>query len=198
MEDIGNNGINSYNELINSSKKLSEKEKLFLLSAMGFSLGYNAYDISSEGKDLVSKEEFFEIFQRISNGGKGSLGVCRQIHSSLERLATNLGFDAAAVGGFVSNEGNPIGHIYAIVKSKEGIAILNYGNVFLTDTNNVEKVLELYQEKLGTLVFNHEFFNNDTFRYNLITKSGKKFLNFIDYKITSKDLEDSLLQGQKD
>jgi hypothetical protein len=187
IKDIKKGNINSYQDFINSTNNFSEDQNLLLSSAIG-DLSEKLYEKS---KDKVSSQnDFFSNLQSyLELGNKNNLGVCRHIHSHIEQLANDIGINAAAVSGFRKNSG----HIYTITKTENGSAILDYGNLLITDTKNIEKTLEAYQKHKGTTVFKHDFYEDNEFKYKLITKDGERFLNFLESEENSKTLKNLLI-----
>jgi len=195
LENIEDGEINSYNELTNYSKNCSENEKILLLSALGNSFKWGNYNYSFLYNSLSSQDTFFyELQDFLQTGKENPLGVCTHIATHLEKFATDIGLEAAALNGKTKKSH----HAYNIVKYKEGLIIIDYGNIFSGDSKNVEKVLSEYQSSLGVVAFEHDFFNNNSIKYKFITKDGRDFLKSIEYDATAKTLENSLLQGQID
>jgi len=192
LSNIKNKNISSYSEFINQIENFSENQKLVLLSSIG-GLSNELYEKSN--KKVDSQEDFFSKLQTYLNKGeKNGLGVCRHISSNLEQLANDARIRTSAVSG--ASSGN--GHVYTIMKGKNGTAVIDYGTIFLTDTKNIEKTLDAYQKDKGTTVFDHTFFENNKFKYRLITKEGKNFLDFIDYDETSDSLKNLLLHDTEE
>jgi len=195
MEDIENEGnvsyINSYDELTERANNLSENQKLVLLSKIGRELGFSNYDIRDVSVEIASQDIFFDKLQdSLQSGESNSLGVCRQIHSHIEQLANDLGIEAAAVSG-ISRSGT--GHMYTILKTEDGNAIVDYGSLLITNTKNIEKTLQIYQKNAGSIAFQHLFFEGPDFKYKLITKDGRDFLDFIEYDESSAPLKNALI-----
>ncbi len=178
--------IDSYQELIENTKDFSEAQKLVLLAAIGYSMGRFGYEISDN--KVLSQEEFFQSFQDCSK-----IGVCRHIHSNLEQLANDLGIKAAAVTGISGG----INHVYAILKIKNGAAIIDYNHILLSSTKNIEKLLDAYQKDAGSVAFQHLFFEDTLLKNKLITKDGKNFLDFTEYDGSSEPLRKSLISDLK-
>jgi hypothetical protein len=192
LSNIKNKNISSYSEFINQIENFSENQKLVLLSSIG-GLSNELYEKSN--KKVDSQEDFFSKLQTYLNKGeKNGLGVCRHISSNLEQLANDARIRTSAVSG--ASSGN--GHVYTIMKGKNGTAVIDYGTIFLTDTKNIEKTLDAYQKDKGTTVFDHTFFENNKFKYRLITKEGKNFLDFIDHDETSDSLKNLLLHDTEE
>ena len=136
LKDIKNEEINSYQELVEAGKNLLlQNQKLDLLATIGGSLGKFNYENSN--MKVTSQEEFFDKFQdSLESGKKNGLGNCRHIHSYIEQLANDLGIKSAAVSGISENG---LGHIYDILKVEDGTAIIDYSNLLIMPTKNIEK-----------------------------------------------------------
>ena len=177
------NNIASYQELIDGSKNFSESQKLVLASVIGDSM---KYDINLMYNEVMSQEESFENFQN-----EIAVGTCGHIHTHVERFLNDLGIKSAAVTGL---SGNGVEHAYDISKTEKGTAILDYNSILTTNTKNIEKTLDAYQKNKGITAFQHVFFEDAEFEYNLITQDGRNFLDFIEYDESSEPLKNTLLQ----
>ena len=191
LKDIKNEEINSYQELVEAGKNLLlQNQKLDLLATIGGSLGKFNYENSN--MKVTSQEEFFDKFQdSLESGKKNGLGNCRHIHSYIEQLANDLGIKSAAVSGISENG---LGHIYDILKVEDGTAIIDYSNLLIMPTKNIEKALQIYQKNMGTIVFEHSFFEDTEFKYRLITKDGKNLRDFMEYDSSSESLKNALIE----
>jgi hypothetical protein len=190
--NVKSGAIDSYDALVSSSTGFSQDQRLALLAAIANS-SYDGYDYGLLSKGVLSQEDFFEKLQSIFNGHDETIGVCRHIGSNVEQLANDIGLRAAAVTGTSGG----IGHVYDIVKLDNGTAIVNGGNILITDTKNIERMLEMYQKDDGSPVFHHLFFEDSRLKYELITKDGRNFLDFIGYDESTDKLEESLIEKQK-
>jgi hypothetical protein len=187
FEDIINNKINSYQQLIQESKNSSENQKLDLLAQIGNCLYYYNYKQSLQNP---SQQVLFNVLQNDLEGNTNqTFGVCRQIASGIEQLAEDMGEKAAVVSTLESNNG----HAYTLIKTQTGLAIVNSYDIFKTNTNNVEETLREYQNQLNSITFQHLFFKDNQFKYNLITEEGQEFLNFIDYDPSSLSLKNKII-----
>lgn len=184
LRDIQDRNLNSYQDFIRTTENLSENQKLVLAAAIGNLLGKFNYKLSN-AKVMPQDDFFFEFQDSLVLGDENGIGCCRHISSNRGKFLNDIGIRTAVVTG---NEGT---HAYNISKIKNGTAIIDYGKILIADTKNIEKVLESYE---GDDTFQHLFFNNDKFKYRLITKNGKNFLKFIEYDETSGKLKDSLIQ----
>jgi len=189
IKDIKNRKINSYQNFVNQTNNFSENQKLIFLSAIG-DLSSGLWE-ESDGKVFPQEDFFSKIQLYLNSGQKENIGVCRHIHSNLEQLANDIGIRAAAVSG----ERNGNGHVYAIMKTENGSAIIDYGELITANTKNIEKMLGIYQKYRGNTEFEHKFFEDSKFKYTLITKDGEHFLDFIDYDRTSESFKNLLLSG---
>lgn len=188
MKDIKYDNINSYQELVEKTEDLSESQKFVLLSAIGGILRDFNYENSNE--KVSSQDTFFEKLQdSLESSEQNGLGVCRQISSHLEQLANDIGIKSTAVTGF----GTTTGHVYVISKTEHGNSIVDYSKILTTNTKNIEKTLEAYQKYQGTMVFQHLFFEDAEFKYELITKDGRHFLDFVEYDKSSETLKNYLI-----
>jgi len=187
IKDIKNRNINSYSDFIGRDKNLSEPQKLLLLSAIG-NLSGRLYERS---KDKVNSQDdlFFKWQDYLVSGIVNPIGECDHIHSGIEGLANDIGIKAAAVSGAARGEG----HIYTIAKTKEGSAIIDYGELFITDTKNIERFLEACQKDRGMTKVKHDFFENAEFKYRFITDDGRNLLDFLGYDETSEPLKNLLI-----
>ncbi len=194
MKDIKYKKIDSYQNLIERTDTLSENQKLALLGATGDILGKFTYTPSKD--KVASQNIFFDNLQdSLRTSNQNPLGECNHIHSHLEILANDISIKAAAVTGAINKKEN---HMYNLIKLKNRSAIVDYGNVFVSDTQNIDKTLEAYQKYRGVTVFKHLFYKDTEFKYKLITKDGRHFLDFIEYNETSEPMKDLLIYDVKD
>ncbi len=193
ISDIENGGINSQSELINSSKDLSENEKLVEVASISGLLQKDAYS-NSRFKSIPTPESGFLSLQGLLKKGYSPFGVCDQIAGYSALTAKDLGLTANAVSGNWRDQS----HIYLLVKTKEGLGIINYGHIFLTKTNNIEKALNTYQKSVGETSFEHMFQDQKGFtKYVLWTPDGKSIMGFTGYDPTLNPFIDSLLNGSQ-
>lgn len=174
----------SYYDLINQFSNLSENQRLIFLNSLGRFLRYFNYDLNLKNNEITPREEFLAAIKE-----KTGIGVCKQNVSNLERIARDSGMTASSVSG-ISNWTN---HVYLVLKTEKGSAIVDTNGVLRTDTKNIEKLLKLYEEQIRTINFSHSFFKDSNFMYRLITKSGENYLKFIDYDLTTEELKNSLI-----
>ena len=177
--------ISSYQELITQSTSLLEREKLILASKISSLLGY---DLNLQDIEVMSQDDFFYNLQNFL-----PVGVCRHIATHAERYLNDIGIKSAAVSG----KSNRVGHVYDISKIENGTAIIDYNIIFIVDTKNIEKTLEAYQKYKRNTTFQHLFFEDAEFKYRLITKDGKNFLDFIEYDESQEPLKNALIQDFK-
>lgn len=185
IDNIGNNDINSYQELLDESQNLSESQKLTLASAIGNLLNTFNYDSNLQNIEVMSQDDFFYNLQNYL-----PVGVCKHLATHIERFLNDIGIKSAAVSGI---SGNGIGHVYDISKIENGMAIVDSYNILKTNTKNIEKTIEAYQKDKGITTFEHLFFEDAEFKYRLITKDGRKFLDFIEYNESSEPLKKALI-----
>jgi hypothetical protein len=182
-----------YNSLINKTKLFSENEKFYFLNTLGSYSGSSFYE-EDFNKKFISQEEFLDrlaIHFHINEDEK--IVNCNQISYHLGKLAEDMGFDVSSVSGTLSE-----GHAYNLLKLEGGrLAIIDYGNFFIIPTQNVETALLDYHKKRGFLSFQHSFFEGNKFRYWLINKDGKNFLDFLGYDYSLNSFKNSLFQKEQ-
>ncbi|MCX6746559.1 MAG: hypothetical protein NTU63_00290 [Candidatus Pacearchaeota archaeon] len=177
IEDVKYGDIDSYQDLVESSKSFSENQKVVLLAALANSLYEGSYDDTSPINEVFPQKTFFEQLQNyLATGGYSPLGVCRHIASHIEQLSNDLGLRANAVTGRYF-EGT--GHVYVILKREDGSGIIDGAYITISDTKNIEKMLEIYQKDKDSTVFEHFFFEDSKLKYRLVTKDGKNILDFM-------------------
>jgi hypothetical protein len=194
IEDVKYGNIDSYSELVKSSKSFSENQKEILLAALANSLYEGSYDPSLPINEVLSQDTFFEKLQNyLATGNDSYLGVCRHIASHIEQLSNDLGLRANAVTGRYLGG---VGHVYVIVKRENGTGIVDGSFITLSNTKNIEKMLEIYQKDKDATVFEHLFFEDSKLKYRLVTKDGKKFLDFIEFDESLNTLKNSLTERE--
>ncbi len=194
IDNIKNDNINSYQKLLDESKNLSESQKLVLASVIGGLIGSYSYDINLLNNEVMSQEDFFESLQDSLSYLKKPLGTCGHLATHIERFLNDLGIKSATVTGL---SGSEIGHAYDISKIEGGTAILDYSNILIANTKNIEKTLDAYQKNNGVIAFQHLFFEDTEFKYRLITKDGRNLLDFVNYNESSEELKNSLINHIK-
>jgi hypothetical protein len=176
ITDVKYGNIDSYSELVESSKSFSENQKVVLLAALANSLYAGSYDDSLPMNEVFSQDTFFEQLQNyLATGNDSSLGVCRHIASHIEQLSNDIGLRANAVTGRYGESG----HVYVIIKTEDGTGIVDGAFITISNTKNIEKMLEIYQKDADTTEFEHLFFEDSKLKYRLVTKDGKNLLDFI-------------------
>ncbi len=192
--DVQNREVNSYSEFVDSSENFSENQDFIFLATTSNALNEGSYDYSLPHHKVFPQDTFFEQFQNyLATGEYSPLGVCRHIASHIEQLSNDIGLRANAVTGrFFGGTG----HVYVIVKREDGTGIIDGGNIILSDTKNIEKMLEIYQLQKDSTTFQHLFFEDSILVYRLVTKDGKNFLKFIEMDESLKPLKDSLTGKQ--
>lgn len=164
----------TYTDFIRSSRSTSEANRLALLSQIGGDLG--RYNYGGSGNHAVRKRgTFYQYWQARS----GNLGVCRHIATHQQQVAHDLGFEAYAAMGISSNA---IGHMYALVRTSEGWAVIDYSRIYQTDSDDPKDALELYQKTAGIPMYAHELYQEGKFQRRIITDQGWQFLSFMDYR----------------
>lgn len=192
FDNIRNNKISSYNELIDNSESLSEEQKINLLSTIGNLFVNYGYNMESAKDTPVSQNEFFNRLQDMTSEEEVDLGVCIQYNSYIEKLADDMGLESSIASG---NASDWIGHAITLIKTEEGTEVIDYNRRLSTDTKNIEKAIEAWQDQTGTESFHHLFFENGEFKYRLIPEQGEQILDFLEYDPTSKTLENILISG---
>jgi hypothetical protein len=87
-------------------------------------------------------------------------------------------------------------HAANILKTGEGLTIIDSYNIQTSKTKNVEKVLEVQQKINGLFQFDHSFFEGNEFKYSFITKDGRNLLNFLGYDESLNPLKESLINRE--
>ena len=191
MKDIKDQDINSYQELLEAGTNLSsENQKLDLASTLSAFLNWKNYILSDE--KVPPQEDFFQTIQdSLISNNETPIADCSGISTFTERYLNDLGIKSAAVSGI---SGTGVSHAYVISKTENGTAIIDYGTILMADTKNIEKTLGAYQKHNGQTTFRHLFFEDAEFKYRLITKDGKHFLDFVQYDESSKPLKNVLVE----
>jgi len=192
LMDIEKGKIDSTSDFISETKNLSEIEKLAIISSIGQAMYNYGYVKGSENEVMPLNESFWEKLVNLFMGYSEKIGVCRHIGELEAEIANNIGLIAAPVSGMSSNN---IGHVYVISKLEDGTAIIDGGYIFLIDTKNIEKALDIYQYSACSLVFYHNLFKNSKWARTIITEDGKKYLDFIGYDPTTGGLEEALFNN---
>jgi hypothetical protein len=194
INDIKNKKINSYNELVEKSRNLSENQKIVLFSAISHLMYRYNYDLKLMKEYILSQDDFFKKLQdSLASNTKNGIGTCGHISSHIEQLANDAGLRSSQVSGVVGD----VNHFYVISKTEKGSAVIDSYNIFTTNTKNIEKTLEAYQKYIGSSVFDRVFLENAEFKYRSITKDGQHFLDFIDYDESSKPLKNYLISEKE-
>ena len=189
---VGDKKINSYSEFINLSKNFSEKQKIVLASSISQLLYAGSYNQETSQNEIKSQEIFFNHLQNfLETYDQNPLGQCGQISTYTERLLTDLRIKSSSVSGI-----RELGHAFNILKLQDGTGIIDGGQIFISKTKNVEKLLENYQKNVNFVAFQHLFFEDNKFKYQLITRDGKNFLNFIGYDPSSIPIKNLLIMNE--
>jgi len=145
--------------------------------------------IFSENQKLILLAAISQILYDKHYSSEGGY-VCRHISSDIEELAENAGIKTDVVAGRTSAN-----HAYDILKLENGrTAIIDGGDIFISDSKNVEKLLEMYQKDRDAVAFQHLFYDKNKFKYRLITRDGRNFLDFIGYDESLQSLKNSLFK----
>jgi len=201
--DIKNNSIDSYGALVERAGSLSDSQKLALLAATGEILGHYSYDHGSNANySMLSQDEMFIRLQdSLITGSQNPLGVCRQIHSHIELLANDIGIQAATVSVMSTSwrgADRGEGHAITIARTPESMALIDYDTIMVTDAKNVEELLGAYQKIQGGIELEHQLYENNDFKYRIITKDGRKFLDFLGYDESLSRMKDFMLYSPND
>lgn len=187
--DVQNGKINSYSDFIGLSKNFSEAQKIILSASISQLMYAGSYNENSSIDKIESQEIFFNHLQNfLETYNQNPLGQCGQIAVYNERLLNDLGITSSSATGI-----DKTGHVFNVLKLEDGTGIIDGERIFLTKTKNIEKLLEIYQKEVNSVAFQHLFFEDNKFRYSLITEDGKNFLNFIGYDPSSNPIKNSLL-----
>ncbi|VVB83742.1 Uncharacterised protein [uncultured archaeon] len=188
--------LNSYSSLIESIKNLSEKEKITLLSAVSGLCYRGCYNTELTDAELESQEMFFNRLQNsLSTGEDDAFGVCKQISSHIEKLAKDIGFKSATVSGLSDSKA---GHTYNLIKTNDGLVLIDGYSTLFADTKNIEEILNSYQDNLNSPTFQHLFFEGGKFKSRIINQEGRNFIDFVEYDESLNKLKESLLTNKKD
>jgi len=201
--DIKNNSIDSYGALVGRANSLSDNQKIALLASTGEILGRYSYDYGSDTdySSYSQDEMFIKLQDSLVTGSQNPLGVCRQIHSHIEALANDIGMRAAAVTVMLTSwrsGDRGEGHAITIAQTPEGIALIDYDTIMVTDAKNIEELLGAYQKIQGGIELEHQFYENNDFKYRFITTDGRKFLDFLGYNESLSRMKDFMLYSPND
>jgi hypothetical protein len=192
VSKIQSGEIDSYSSLLENAGSLTDNQKIVLLSLFADQLYLYDYTANSE-KEVSSQEAFFQTLQDALNWKHGSIGLCRHISTNIEKLANDMGLRAAALTGSYFDAG----HAYDIIKTENGTSIVDSYQIFSSSSKNIEKIIESYQKEIGAIMFQHLFFEDSKFKYELIPKDGKNFLDFTNYDPSLNELKNSLINKNK-
>jgi hypothetical protein len=188
----------SYSGLINSSKNLSDIQKLAMFSAIANSAYAFGYDKTLGDGKVLSQKDFFEKFQNIlynqnPDDPNNTIGVCRHIATNLEIMANDSGLRTAAVTGVSSSD--RIGHAYNVSKLENATAVWDGGNIIIIPTMDIEKAIAIYQLSANSMTFQHQFFEDSKFKYSLTTRDGKNYLDFLGYDSSTNTIKNALFNN---
>ena len=189
MENIRNQKFTSYNELIKKISIFPENQKLVFFSRLGNFLYAYGYELDLNYKEIGSRDSFFEALIN-----KSGIGVCKQIAYNLERMAKDSKIKASTISAM--NEGG-INHAYVVLKPAEGTAVVDSYHNLQTKTKNIKKALKLYEELTNSINLSHLFFSDGEFKYRLITNQGEKYLDFLEYDLSTQIIKDRLTKSKK-
>ncbi len=196
IKDIANKKVKSYSEFIELSKNLSESQKIVLFASLSQLLYAGSYNDNSQLNEIQSQEVFFNSLQNfLNNYNQNFLGQCSQIATYIEKSANDNKIKTSTVTGMVKEGRIAQGHVFDILKLKNGTGIVDGERILISKTKNIEKTLESYQKEVGALAFQHLLFENNNFKYEIISPGGRNFLEFIGYDISSKPIKNSLIDN---
>jgi hypothetical protein len=186
IKDIKSRKVNFYSNFVNLSKNLSVAQKIVLSASLGQLLYTGNYNELSSQNKVESQEIFFKSLQDLT-----PLGQCSQFSAYIEKLSNESEIKTSAVTGRYLK----IAHAFDLLKLNKGTAVVNGGEIFIAKTKNVEEVLTAYQKSVDSTAFQHLFFEDNKFKYMLITKDGRTFLDFIGYDISPNPIKNSLINN---
>jgi hypothetical protein len=158
-----NNNVNSPLQIpLSDIKNLTDNQKLVFLSILSNQMNSLTYNIDTN--------------------------CCRHISSNIEKIAGQLELSAAVVSGIIGGGG----HAYNLIKTGDGVSVVDSYDILSSKSKNVEKVLEAYQSEMNYPMFKQDFYKESKFRYALLTKDGKNFLDLIGYNPSLDVIKESL------
>lgn len=183
--------IGSYESLLENSKDLTNNQKIAMLSYFSSNLNLFVYNLNYNGENY-SQEDFFKFLNDSLNRKEGSMGNCKYITAGIDKLAEDADLNSAIV-----QLDSTRSHVGNIIKTGEGISLVNYSNIISSNSKNIEKLLNAYQNEIGFTSFSHMFFKNSQLKYELITKEGEIFFDFADYDSSLKEIKSFLIDKKK-
>ena len=201
--DIKNNSIDSYSALVARGNSLSESQKFALLATTGEIFGRYNYDFGfdTDYSSNSQEEMFVKLQDSLITGSQNPLGVCRQIHTHIEVLANDIGMEAASLTVMTTSwrrGDRGSGHAITIARTPTSTALIDYDTIILTETKNIEELLAAYQKIQGGVILEHQFYENNEFKYRFITRDGRKFLDFLGYDERLSGMKDFMLYSGND
>ncbi len=187
---VADGTINSYDKLLEEVSGYPEGQKMKFLGALGDVLGEKGYSFDSLYDPVVSQEKFFYGIERMTSGENVDMGVCIQLNSYISNLAEDLGLNSAVLSS-VDETGTA--HALTIVETDKSITLLDYGNRMVINTENLEDAFRAYSDHTGRTSLEHLFFEDGDFKYRMITREGKEYLDLIGHDPTTRTLENMLV-----
>jgi hypothetical protein len=184
IQKIRHKNISSYYQLFQETANFSEIQKLVLATDFTSALAYYGYS-SLNWKGTRTRDEIFSAIRDAFSGKDTDFGVCAQIAGVAEKYLNDNKIRSATVG--------VTGHAINISRIQNGTAIINYEDLFLSDSKNIEKALLNYQKDSGNLTLEYRLFENGKFKYKFLSEDGKRTLNFIGYDGSLKSFKENLL-----
>ncbi len=152
----------------------TERVKLTALSLIGQEAEEN-YEFERDDIFNMDYERTETEIQEAIRDETGKAGICADIHYFISKCAERLGFKGVGES-HVSQTGGD--HLISFLRTeRDGIAFVDYGNVYLTKTNNLEDALSLYQQRQGVVSFFHGI-ATDRYLFTIVTPEGKAFREF--------------------
>jgi hypothetical protein len=186
IQKIRHKNISSYYQLLKETANFSEIQKLVLATDFTSALSSRGYSLSN-WSGTRTRDEIFSAIRDTFSGKDTDFGVCAQIASVAEKYLNDNKIRSAVVG--------VTGHAIDISRIQNGTAIINYEDLFLSDSKNIEKMLLNYQKDSGNLTLEYRFFENGKFKYKSLSEDGKRTLDFIGYDGSLKSFKENLLSS---
>ena len=164
----------SLDSFVRNNSHLSSYEKVHLLGELGGLAGYRLYDSSDSKKNANEEFMFQKLAESIRSGKNIDVGVCRQIHNFVTQTARKFGMPAVSFTDYYQRGG----HVSSAVKIDDKWAIVNYGDVFLSEDANLFSAIDYFQKMDGVTNFQNDFFEGEKLSFRRITPDGETFYDF--------------------
>jgi hypothetical protein len=199
ISDVKNKKINSYNDFVQMSRIFSENQKLVIGALFADWIYKNSYD-DIKNYEIYSKNILFGKFQKSLAGENEFLGACSNIAIYNESFLRDIGIKkVASVAGAVLDYqyGKRIEHAYNLLKLEDRISFIDGGQLLFVNTKNIEKALSAYQSEKDVFNFVYEFYENNQFKYKLITKEGRDYFEFVGHDPTADSFKKNVLEYEE-